>query len=83
MQINHDRGGSFMRANRLDLCVKGVLIPGHVSHTFLRSPDSHQKTTFDHVASFVSVDNLHKDCPPTFLKALVDSHPDWEFWLES
>jgi hypothetical protein len=24
----------------VDLCVKGVLIPSHVSHTFLRSPDS-------------------------------------------
>jgi hypothetical protein len=38
---------------------------------------------FDPVASFVSALNLHKECPPTLLKALAESHPDREVWLES
>ncbi len=67
----------------VDLCVEGVLIPGHVSHTFLHSDASPHPTTFDPVASFVSAINLHKDCPPTLIKALADSHPDREVWLES
>jgi hypothetical protein len=40
-------------------------------------------TTFDPVASFVSAVNLHRDCPPSLLKALADSHPDWDVWLAS
>jgi hypothetical protein len=40
-------------------------------------------TTFDPVASFVSAVNLHWDCPPSLLKALADTHPDREIWLES
>ncbi len=67
----------------VDMYVEGALVPGHVSHTFLHSVDSPTPTTFDPVASFVSAVNLHKDCPPTLLKALADSHPDWEVWLES
>jgi hypothetical protein len=67
----------------MDLCVQGVLLPGHISHTFLRSPTSPQLSTFDPVASFVSALNLHKECPPTLLKALADSHPDREVWLQS
>ncbi len=67
----------------VDLCVEGILLPGHISHTFLRSPVTQQHTTFDPVASFVSALNLHKECPPTLLKALADSHPDREIWLQS
>ncbi len=67
----------------VDLCVEGVLLPGHISHTFLRSSVSPQQSTFDPVASFVSALNLHKECPPTLLKALAESHPDREVWLES
>ena len=67
----------------VDLCIEGVLIPGHVLHTFLRSPASPQQSTFDPVASFVSAVNLHKECPPTLLKALADSHPDREVWMQS
>jgi hypothetical protein len=37
---------------------------------------------FDPIASFVSAVNLHRDCPPTLLKALADSHPDREVWLQ-
>ena len=67
----------------VDLCVEGVLLPGHILHTFLCSSVSPQHSTFDPVASLVSALNLHKECPPTLLKALADSHPDREVWLES
>ena len=67
----------------VDLCVEGLLVPGHVSHTFLRSTSSPSNTTFDPVASFVSAINLHRDCPPSLLKALADTHPDREVWLAS
>ncbi len=67
----------------VDLCVEGILVPGHVSHTFLLSPSSSTTTTFDPIASVVSAINLHRDCPPSFLKVLADTHPDREIWLES
>ncbi len=67
----------------VDLCVEGILVPGHVSHSFLRPTDSTKQSTFDPVASFGSAVNLHQECPPTLLKALADSHPDREIWLES
>jgi hypothetical protein len=41
----------------VNLCVEGVLVPGHVAHSFLCMPSSN--STFDHVASFVSADNLY------------------------
>jgi hypothetical protein len=69
--------------NWVDLCIEGVLIPGHVSHTFLRLPSSSAPTTFDPVASFVSAVNLHLECLPSLLKALANSHPDREVWLSS
>jgi hypothetical protein len=67
----------------VDLCVEGILIPGHVSHSFIRSPSSSAPTTFDPVASFVSTINLHRDCPPSLFKALADSHHDRDVWLAS
>jgi hypothetical protein len=53
-----------------------------MSH-ILFSSASHQQLTFDPVALFVSAVNLHRECPPTFLWALADSHPDREVWLQS
>ncbi len=35
------------------------------------------------MASFVSAVNLHQDFPPSLLKALADTHPDRDIWLES
>jgi hypothetical protein len=70
-------------SNWVNVCVKGILNPGHVSHSFLWSPSSSTPTTFDPVASFVSALNLHRDCPPSLLKALADTHPHREIWLES
>jgi hypothetical protein len=67
----------------VDLCMEGILIPGHISHLFIWSPSSSVPTTFDPVASFVSAVNLHRDCPPSLLKALADSHPDRDVWLAS
>jgi hypothetical protein len=70
------------------MCVEGILLPGHISHTFLcspplPSPSLQGQSTFDPVASFVSTINLHLDCPLTLLKALTDTHPDREIWLQS
>ena len=67
----------------MDLCDEGILVPGYVSHSFLRWSASPTATTFDPVASFVSAVNLHCDCPPLLLKALADTHPDREVWLAS
>jgi hypothetical protein len=67
----------------VDMCVEGILLPGHVSHTFIRTSVTTMPTTFDPVASFVSALNLHRECPPTLLRALADSHPDREVWLDS
>jgi hypothetical protein len=64
-----------------NLCIEGILIPGHVSHSFIWSISSSVPTTFNLVASFVSAVNLHHDCPPSLLKALADSHPDQDVWL--
>ncbi len=76
--------------NWADLCTEGILVPGHVAHSFLcplppsvsliaDSPPS----TFDPVASIVSAINLHWDCPPSLLQALAISHLDRELWLQS
>jgi hypothetical protein len=67
----------------VDMCVEGILLPGHVSHTFLCSPISPTASKFDPVASFVSGIDLHRNCPPTLLRALADSHPDCDVWLAS
>ena len=69
--------------NWVNLCVEGILVPGHVSNAFLRPSPSPQQSTFDPVASFVRADKLHCKCPPKLLKALADSRPDREIWLES
>jgi hypothetical protein len=69
--------------NWVDLCIQGILVPGHISGSFLRPTPSPQQSTFDPVASFVSAVNLHRECPPTLLQALADSHPDREIWLDS
>jgi hypothetical protein len=67
----------------VDMCVESILVPGHVFHSFLWSSASSTPTTFDPVASFVSAINLHRDCPPSLLKALANSHHDRELYLES
>ena len=60
-----------------------MLVRGHVCHSFLHSPTSSTPTTINPVALFVSAINLHCNCPPSLLKALADTHPVWEVWLQS
>jgi hypothetical protein len=67
--------------NWSDLCVQGVLLPSHQPSSFHISSAS--TSTFDPVAHFISAVNLHQDCPASLLKALADSHPDREVWLQS
>jgi hypothetical protein len=72
-----------LASNWVDLCVEGILLPGHILHLFLQSQSSSTPTTFDLVASFASAINLHRDCSPSLLKALADSHLNREIWLNS
>jgi hypothetical protein len=69
----------------VDLCTEGVLLPGHVAHSFIHSlsHDPPHLTTFDPMANIVSAVNLHRDCPPSLLQALALTHPDCEVWLQS
>jgi hypothetical protein len=67
----------------VDMCVEGLLIPGHVSHTFLHSSASPQQSTFDPITLFVSAVNLHHKCSPKLLRAHANSHPDREVWQQS
>ncbi len=48
------------------LCLKGVLVPGHTTHSFVCKS----------MANFISTTNLIWECPRSLLAALVDKHPD-------
>ena len=54
----------------VDLCTEGVLLPGHVAHSFIRSSSdlSAPPLTFDPVANIVSVVSLHRHCPPSLCR---------------
>jgi hypothetical protein len=72
------------------MCTEGILVPGHVAHSFLCSSSpsiplasTSAWSTFDPVANIISAINLHQDCPPSLLQALATSHPDREVWLQS
>ncbi len=69
----------------VDLYTEGVLLPGHVAHSFIHSSshDPPHLTTFDPMANIVSTVNLHRDCPPSLLQALALTHPNREVWLQS
>ncbi len=59
------------------LSLKGVIVPGHNTHSFVR----------ESTATFVSAANLIWECPCSLLTALADKHPDrdiwmWSFWEE-
>ncbi len=75
--------------NWADLCIEGILVPGHVAHSFHHSSSpsiplasTSAWSTFDPVANIISAINLHQDCPPFLLQALATSHPDREVWLQ-
>jgi hypothetical protein len=57
-----------------ELCVDGILIPGHQSSLFLRPRIS---------ASHVSALNLKRECPRSLLTALHPSHSDRNTWMAS
>ncbi len=73
----------------VDLCTEGILLPGHVAHSFIcllshnSLISSPPPPTFDPVANIVSAVNLHQDCPPSLLQALALTHPDRKVWLQS
>jgi hypothetical protein len=60
-----------------DLCLKGVLIPGHQS-SFQRPPLQNNAS-----ASHVSATTLKQECPCSLLSGLHPSHPNRDTWLES
>jgi hypothetical protein len=61
-----------------DLCLEGVLIPGHQSSSFLK----HKRPTALS-ATHVSATNLKRDCPRSLLSALHPTHPDRDTWISS
>ena len=64
------------------LCSPTIILPQW--NSFLCPLSSRQpQSTFDPVASFVSAVDLHRDCPPTLLKALTDLHTDHAVWMKS
>ncbi len=64
-----------------ELCINGVLLPGHVSSLSICSAST--ATTFSPIANFASAINLVCDCPSSLHIALADNHPGREAWLQS
>ncbi len=60
-------------SNWHDLCLQGILVPGHNTTSFVR-----ETTT-----NFVSAANLIWECPRSLLYALDNKHPDSDVWLQS
>jgi hypothetical protein len=56
-----------------DLCVNGILLPGHTASSFIQESSAH----------FVSATNLFQECPSSLLRALSNLHPDHDVWLRS
>ena len=62
-----------LTTNWHDLCMEGILLPGHSSGSFLR----------DQSASFVSAASLLWECPRSLFSASAPTHPDRSVWLAS
>jgi len=62
-----------LTTNWHDLCMGGILIPGHSSGSFLR----------DQSANFVGAASLLCECPSSLLSSLAPTHPDRDTWLAS
>jgi hypothetical protein len=56
-----------------DLCIDGILLPGHQSSSFYRHRSPHNLIES---ASHVSAVNLKRECPRSLLTGLHSSHPD-------
>jgi len=63
-----------------DLCIKGVLIPGHQSSSFHCPRLIHN---FPMSASHVTAIHLKRECPRSLLTGLHPTHPDRNTWMES
>jgi hypothetical protein len=61
-----------------DLCLEGILIPGHQTSSF-QHPHHHNHAS----ARFVSATTLKRKCPCSLLAGLHPSHPDRDTWLAS
>ncbi len=70
-----------LTTNWQDLCMDGILIPGHSSGSFLRDPSSASRDPSS--ASMVSAASLLRACPRSLLSALAPTHPDRDTWLAS
>ena len=70
-----------LTTNWQDLCMDGILIPGHSSGSFLRDPSSASRDPSS--ASLVSAASLLRECPRSLLSALAPTHPDRDTWLAS
>jgi hypothetical protein len=63
-----------------DLCIEGVLIPGHQSSSFQRPQAPHNNPAS---ASFVCAVNLKCECPRLLLTGLHPTHPNRDTWMAS
>jgi hypothetical protein len=62
-----------LTSNWHELCLEGVIFPGHNATSFVC-----ESTT-----SFVSTINLVWECPRSSLTSLADTQPDREIWMQS
>ncbi len=62
-----------LTSNWHELCLEGVLVPGHTTHSFV----------CESTANFVSAANLIWEYPRSLLTALADKHPDRDIWMRS
>ena len=62
-----------LTTNWHELCIDGILLPGHSLCSFLQ----------DKSANFGSAASLLRECPRSLLSALAPTHPDHNTWLAS
>ncbi len=62
-----------LMSNWHKLCLEGVLIPSHNTHSFVH----------ESIANFVSTVNLIWERPHSLLTAHADKHPDCDIWMRS
>jgi hypothetical protein len=60
-----------LMSNWHKLCLEGVLVPGHTTHSFVCKS----------MANFVSAANLIWERPHSLFTALADKHPDRDIWM--
>ncbi len=63
-----------------DLCIEGILIPGHQSSSFQQPRAPHNSLA---LANFVSAVNLKRECPCSLLTGLHPTHLNRDTWMAS